>query len=180
VVIPNSFFGEFNPFDDLIRGDWFIRKDRDVHTAAVYLNGHWLFEAARREDVLGAAENDLLWFAVVDDENTTVWAQFKGVDPNQEEVEVNVRQSVFYPSEPGRNYITVRGFTLEQAATPWAPPTAEQIGLIGTHWSKGWIIEDNTIRYSVSTCITLGKHGDEFDNTSANSAGQRKISAATR
>ena len=59
---------------------------------------------------------------------------------------------------------------MEHAATPWAPPTAEQIGLIGTHWSRGWIIEDNVIRYSVSTCVTLGKYGDEFDNTSANAA----------
>ena len=170
VSIPNSFFGEFNPFNDLIRGDWFIRKDRDHHTGAVYLNGHWLAEAAKHEDVLEAAENEPLWFAEVDNENTTIWAQFKGVDPNQEDVEINVRQSVFYPDEPGRNFITVRGFTLEHAATPWAPPTAEQIGLIGTHWSKGWVIEDNTIRYSVSTCVTLGKYGDEFDNTSANSA----------
>jgi len=170
VSIPNSLFGEFNPFNDLICGDWFNPKDRDHHTGAVYLNGHWLTEAAKHEDVMKAAENDPLWFAVVDDENTTVWAQFEGVDPNEEEVEVNVRQSVIYPSEPGRNYITVRGLTLEQAATPWAPPTAEQIGLIGTHWSKGWIIEDNTIRYSVNTCVTLGKHGDEFDNTSANAA----------
>jgi alpha-N-arabinofuranosidase len=170
VSIPNSFFGEFNPFNDLIRGDWFNRKDWDHHTGAVYLNGHWLTEAAKHEDVLKATENDPLWFAALDDKNTTIWAQFKGVDPNKEEVEINVRQSVFYPEEPGKNYITVRGFTLEQAATPWAPPTAEQIGLIGTHWSKGWIIEDNTIRYSVCTCVTLGKHGDEFDNTSANAA----------
>ncbi len=43
------------------------------------------------------------------------------------------------------------------------PPTAEKIGLIGTHWSEGWVIEDNTIRYSISTCVTLGKHCDEFD-----------------
>ena len=77
---------------------------------------------------------------------------------------------MFYPDQPGRNFITVRGFTLRHAATPWAPPTAEQIGLIGTHWSKGWIIEDNVISHSVCSGITLGKHGDEFDNTSANSA----------
>ena len=57
-----------------------------------------------------------------------------------------------------------------RAATNWAPPTAEQVGLIGTHWSKGWVIEDNTIRYSTCTGVTLGKHGDEFDNTSQNSA----------
>ncbi len=168
--IPNSFFGEFNPFDDPINGDWFIPKDRDHHTGAVYLNGHWLAEAAKEEELFQAIEGDPLWFATVDDTTTTIWAQFSGVDPNEEEVEINVRQSVFYPEEPGRDYITVRGFTLEHAATPWAPPTAEQVGLIGTHWSKGWIIENNTIRYSISTCVTLGKHGDEFDNTSANAA----------
>ena len=56
------------------------------------------------------------------------------------------------------------------AATPWAPPTAEQIGLIGTHWSKGWIIENNDIRYSTCVGITLGKYGDQLDNTSANTA----------
>jgi len=68
------------------------------------------------------------------------------------------------------NYITVQGFTMKHAATQWAPPTAEQTGLIGTHWSKGWIIEDNDISYSVCTGITLGKYGDEYDNKSANSA----------
>ena len=28
------------------------------------------------------------------------------------------------------NYITIRGFHMSQAATQWAAPTAEQIGLI--------------------------------------------------
>ena len=102
--------------------------------------------------------------------NTTIYAQFKGLNPNEHLVEINVRQTVFYPDQPGRNYITMRGFTLRDAATPWAPPTAEQIGLLGTHWSKGWIIESNTISYSTCTGVTLGKYGDAFDNTSANSA----------
>ncbi|MFO8014289.1 MAG: right-handed parallel beta-helix repeat-containing protein [Phycisphaerae bacterium] len=166
VVLPNAFFGGFNPFADVIRGDWFNPKGRKHHTAAVYLNGHWLTEAAKREDVLKPAGDAPLWFATVGDEATTVWAQFKGADPNEAEVEVNVRRAVFYPDEPGRHYITVRGFTLEHAATPWAPPTAEQIGLVGTHWSKGWIIEDNRIRYSRCTGVTLGKYGDEWDNKS--------------
>jgi len=39
--------------------------------------------------------------------------------------------------------------------------------LIGTHWSKGWIIEKNEICYSVCTGITLGKYGDEYDNKAA-------------
>ena len=58
----------------------------------------------------------------------------------------------------------------DHAATPWAPPTAEQIGLIGTNWSKGWIIENNVIRYSICSGIALGKYGDEWDNTSPDSA----------
>jgi alpha-N-arabinofuranosidase len=56
---------------------------------------------------------------------------------------------------------------MRDAATPWAPPTAEQIGLLGVHWSKGWIIENNTISHSICVGITLGKYGDEFDNATS-------------
>jgi alpha-N-arabinofuranosidase len=170
VVIPNSFFGDFNPYSDLINGDWFNPKGREHHTGAVYLNGHWLTEAATLDDVLRPISDTPLWFGQVDDNNTTIWAQFKDVNPNEAEVEINVRRAVFYPYKTSVNFITVRGFTMMHAATPWAPPTAEQIGLIGTNWSKGWIIEDNDISYSTCVGITLGKHGDKWDNTSANTA----------
>ena len=134
-TIDNRFFGDFNPDGDLIRGDWFNPKERDHHTGAVYQNGHWLVEAAGLEDVLkpiGSVEGipetinqpHQLWFAEVDASNTTIWAQFKDVDPNDGQVEINVRQAVFYPEKPGMNYITVRGFKMMHAATPWAPPTA--------------------------------------------------------
>ncbi len=311
VTLPNTFFGEYNPYDDPIHGDWFNGKGREHHTGAVYLNGEWLTEAAKLQDLmlppgktpdwlqqagddvllnvawlqpeggarvpaaepsakkgtrnaecseggecvgwiahgnwlkyegidfgerterleiraasatrggtievrldgpegtlLGACEvpntggwqswrsfnvnfspvsgvntvclvfksnqrhpvNTQLWFAKVDDKETAIWAQFGDANPNEELVEINVRRAVFYPRAPGRNYITVRGFTLRHAATQWAPPTAVQIGLIGTHWSKGWVIENNTVSHSRCTGITLGKYGDEFDNTSADTA----------
>ncbi|MEM1108102.1 MAG: carbohydrate-binding protein [Planctomycetota bacterium] len=323
VVLPNSYFGDFNPYADPIRGDWFDDRGRKHHTGAVYLRGHWLVEAVTREDVLAPAgkrkilytqsfppseylmnvawfapggatdakvwassfaanrgveladykhkeesgecigwirdgdwvkyervdlgtdcqrievmacsnvryggvieirlddrdgkllgtcevahtdgwqnwktqtaqietigglndiclvftnppdrevevpvDNDL-WYAEVDEQNTTIWAQFKDADPNASEVEINVRQSIIYPRQTGINYITVSGFKMAHAATNWAPPTAEQVGLIGTNWSKGWVIENNEIAYSVCTGITLGKHGDLHDNTSADSA----------
>src|SRR4030065_402498 len=51
-----------------------------------------------------------------------------------------------------------------------APPTAEQVGLVGTHWSKGWIIEGNIISHSICSGIALGKYGDEFDNASRDTA----------
>jgi hypothetical protein len=319
-TLPNWFFGAFNPYSDRIHGDWFDPRGREHHTGAVYLNGDWLIEAAKLEEVLlppgtkpawlnqggqgyllnvawlrpgrGTGEtgripatrvvarngtqdapcteggeclgfieaghwvryenvdfgagtetvelrvasaaaggivelrldapggellgtgrvsntgdwqtwvslharikrlsgvktlclvfrghaqpatspNPLdapLWFAQVDASTTTIWAQFQNLDPNQELVEINVRRTVFYPDQPGRNFITVRGFALRQAATPWAPPTAEQIGLIGTHWSKGWVIESNVVSHSTCSGIALGKHGDAFDNTSADTA----------
>ena len=133
----------------------------------MYLNGDWLGEAAKLDEVLKPAGAAPLWFGRVDQTNTTLWAQFKGVNPNAQRVEINTRQTVFYPQKPGINYITVRGFTLRHAATQWAPPTAEQMGLIGTHWSKGWIIENNTISHSKCSGIALGKYGDQWDNTSA-------------
>lgn len=170
VTIPDSFFGGFNPYNDLIRGDWFSAKRREHHTGAVYLNGEWLTEAAKIEEVMKPAGDSPLWFGQVDGSNTVILAQFKGVNPNEQLVEINVRRAVFYPEKPGINYITVRGFTMRHAATPWAPPTAEQVGLIGTHWSRGWIIENNVISHSTCTGVTLGKYGDEWDNKSANSA----------
>ncbi|MEI6808057.1 MAG: right-handed parallel beta-helix repeat-containing protein [bacterium] len=170
VTIPNTFFGSFNPYNDLIHGDWFKAKRRQHHTGAVYLNGEWLTEAAALDAVLKPVGDTALWFGQVDQTNTTIRAQFKSVDPNTQLVEINVRQSVFYPEKPGMNFISVRGFTMRHAATPWAPPTAEQIGLIGTHWSRGWIIENNVVSHSVCSGIALGKYGDEWDNKSANSA----------
>jgi alpha-L-arabinofuranosidase len=169
-TLPNSFFGAFNPYNDPIRGDWFNGKGRAHHTGAVYLNGEWLIEAARLEDVLKPAGEVGLWFGQVETNSTSLWAQFKGINPNEQTVEINVRRTVFYPEKTGINYLTVRGFVLRDAATQWAPPTAEQIGVIGTHWSKGWTIESNVVSHSVCSGIALGKYGDQWDNTSADTA----------
>jgi len=165
-VVPNSLFGAYNPYKDLIVGDWFGAKGRPHHTGEVYLNGKSLFETHLLERVLqpqpltGIVDvegSTYTWFAESDDRFTYIYANFHDRNPNQELVEINVRDSCFYPDQPGRNYITIRGFQMAHAATQWAAPTAEQIGLIGTHWSKGWIIENNTVSDSKCACISLGK-----------------------
>ncbi len=173
VKIPNSFFGKFNAYSELISGDWFspTPKDRKYHRGAVYLNGDWLMEAAQKEEVMVPAdEKNPLWWAEVDSTTTIIWAQFKNTDPNKATVEINVRPTIFYPDKPFINFITLRGFTMQHAATNWAPPTAEQMGLVGTHWSKGWIIENNVIQYSKCVGIALGKYGDQYDNKDTESA----------
>ena len=160
VVIPNTFFGDYNPYNEVIHGEWYKTPGDgwDRHTGAVYLNEEWLTEARDLNTVLQPAGTKSYWFGAADGQNTTIQAQFKGIDPNTEMVEINVRQAIFYPDQPGRNYITVRGFTMRQAATPWSGAMSEQIGLIGTHWSKGWIIENNVISHSMNTGITLGRY----------------------
>ncbi|MEI8241266.1 MAG: DUF1565 domain-containing protein, partial [Actinomycetota bacterium] len=100
VTIPSAFFGRFNPYRDFIHGDWFNAKGRQHHTGAVYLNGEWLAEATNLENALKGIGKEPTWFAQADEKNTTIWAQFRGVNPNEQTVEINVRRTVFYPDKP--------------------------------------------------------------------------------
>jgi len=176
VTIANTFFGDYNPYKDIITGDWFDRLGRDHHTGEVYLNGKSLFEKASLDEVMDPKPHPMAvdkeaslytWYCRSGEKDTTIWANFHEYNPNNELVEINVRDACFYPDTPGRNYITVRGFQMSQAATQWAPPTAEQIGLIGTRWSKGWIIENNVISDSKCTGVTLGKDRKSGHNVCA-------------
>ncbi len=164
--VPNTLFGDYNPYSDLIEGDWFNPEGIKHHTGEVFINGKSLFEQNTMAGVknpkvhsraLDKSASMYTWYAEAGEEYTTIWANFQEFDPNREEVEINVRAACFYPGRTGVNYITVRGFEMSQAATQWAAPTAEQIGLIGTHWSLGWIIENNIISNSKSVGIALGK-----------------------
>ena len=100
----------------------------------------------------------------MNDEETIIFANFQSLNPNREYTEIHVRRSCFYPKKTGINYITVRGVELAHAATPWAPPTADQPGLIGPNWSKGWIIENNCIHDSKCSAVSLGKEASTGDN----------------
>lgn len=147
---------------------WRLAVRRGVRAASgeVYLDGKSLYECdsvtkLRDPQVWPqakyAADSLLQWYAEAGSAATKIWASFGGKDPRRENVEISVRPYCFWPEQTGRGYITVRGFTLRQAAPQWAPPTALQEGLIGPHWSKGWIIEDNHICESKCTGVSLGK-----------------------
>ena len=85
---------------------------------------------------------------------------FHDLDPNKEKIEISVRRNCFMPDRNGVGYITVSGFNIQKGATTWAPPAAYQDGLIGPHWSKGWIIEDCEVSNSRCCGISLGKYRD--------------------
>lgn len=164
-VVPNTLFGDYNPFNEKLYGDWLWSK-HTFHTGDIYLNDVSLYETTSLEKVFTPDTIHSLrdpegttnvWYAVVEAEQTTLYANFGTIDPNKETVEISVRPTCFYPTRQGLNYITLRGFHISQAATRWAAPTAEQVGMVATHWCKGWIIEDNVIKNSRCNGITLGK-----------------------
>ncbi len=172
VTLPNTFFGGYNPYKDVIKGDWFNARGRIHHTGEVYLNGNALFEEVSLDKMTG---KKMSWYCKSDDKNTDIWANFDDSDPNKGLVEINARPTCFYPDTPGRNFITVSGFIMRHAATQWAAPTAEQIALIGTHWSKGWIIENNVISDSKCVGITLGKDRASGHNRAQSAGGYNKV-----
>lgn len=171
VRISNAIFTDRNPYTTLVSGDWFFAS-MTAHTGDVYLNGKSMYEVTALEKVLHPEKSRASWdseFSVYvwytkqdrEKDETVLYANFQGKDPNRENVEIGVRKNCFYPEKEGVGYITLSGFTVRQAATQWAPPTAYQEGMIGPHWSKGWIIEDCEIYESKCSGISVGKYLQE-------------------
>ena len=166
--IDNGVFGDYNPYTTLVNGDWYFAPI-PRHTGAVYLNDRALYEAVTLDECLKGEvyapswepEYSIYkWYTEQDGNETVIYANFQGKDPNKENVEINVRRNCFMPSKTGVGYITFSGFNVNKAATTWAPPASYQDGMIGPHWSKGWIIEDCEISNSKCCGISLGKYYD--------------------
>ena len=166
--VDHAVFGQYNPYTTKVEGDWFIASSV-AHTGDVYLNHKSMYEVLDPELVYHPVPSGTswdpdfsvyTWYAEQDEaaDETVFLANFQGKDPNREEVEISVRQNCFLPAEEGIGFITLSGFTVREAATQWAPPTAYQDGMIGPHWSKGWIIEDCEIYESKCSGISLGKY----------------------
>ncbi len=166
--VDNGVFGSYNPYTTMVCGDWYFAKTVR-HTGSVYLNDRMMYETVTLEECLkGEAdpyawvqeESRLKWYTEQEGNTTVLYANFQGMDPNRERVEISVRRNCFMPDKTGIGYITVSGFDIQKGATTWAPPAAYQDGLIGPHWSKGWIIEDCEISNSRCCGISLGKYRD--------------------
>ena len=186
-VVPNALFGAFNPFAEEIEGDWIVYAEKTTprkHLGDVYLNGRSFYEVVSLAEV----SDPPLRTEVLDD-----WTGTTDRDPRPRADAVRLvrrgrrRRDHDLGELPGRrpepgarrdqrapvgllpaehhiDYITVRGFELAQAACPWTPPTADQPGLIGPNWAKGWIIEDNVIHDAKCSAVSLGKEASTGHN----------------
>ena len=166
--VNNGVFGGYNPYTTMVCGDWYFAPTVR-HTGSVFLNDRMLYETVTLQECLAGAADPCAWDAEAstwkwyteqDGDDTVLYANFHGLDPNAEKVEISVRRNCFMPEKTGVDYITVSGFDIQKAATTWAPPAAYQDGMIGPHWSKGWIIEDCEISNSRCCGISLGKYRD--------------------
>lgn len=168
LTVPNDYFGGYNPYTTLVWGDW-LSPNIPCHTGEVFMNGKSLYEKDTLDQVLHPEFYDASWdreftkhtwytCQAEDTDATLIYANFQGKDPNREKTEITIRPHCFYPEQEHVNYITLKGFVVTRAATNWAPPTALQDGMIGPHWSKGWLIEDCEVSQSKCCGISLGKY----------------------
>ena len=58
--IPNGIFGSYNPYKDVIYGDWYYSPD-PYHTGEVYLNGKSMYEAHSIEAVTNPTYYKASW-----------------------------------------------------------------------------------------------------------------------
>jgi alpha-N-arabinofuranosidase len=165
VELPNSFFGEYNPYALVLSGGW-LNYGKWNHRGDVYLNGEAFYEKKTEQEVQESLHS---WFCEVNEEATTIWANFDKANPNKELTEINVRESLFMPEISGLKYITVNGLNFMHAAANWAPPVLElQTGAVGPRMGKHWIIENCTITNARCVGIILGHApGVDYDDIDA-------------
>ncbi len=166
--VNNGIFGAYNPYVEKVEGDWYF-SPIVRHTGAVFMDDLMMYECGSLKECEAGKpdphawtqeEAKYLWYTEQDGNETVFYANFHGKDPNKQKVEISVRRNCFMPDKTGVGYITVSGFTITKAATTWAPPAAYQDGMIGPHWSRGWIIEDCEVSNSRCCGISLGKYLD--------------------
>ena len=108
--IKNFIFGSYNPYTEYVYGDWYFAP-RIRHTGCVFLNNLAMYETASLDECIkaeadeyawNAEESRFKWYTEQDGDETVLYANFRGADPNKENVEVTVRRNCFMPD---KNYV---------------------------------------------------------------------------
>lgn len=154
VELSNSFFGDYNPYALTVSGGW-LNYGQWHHRGDVYLDEEAFLEQRTFDEVRSRPQS---WSCAVQENTTTIWANFGNADPNRRLVEINVRESLFMPEVSGLSYITIDGFEFRHAAANWAPPVIPlQTGAIGPRLGKRWLIQNCTIVNARCVGIILGQ-----------------------
>lgn len=162
VQLDTSFFNGYNPYTLNVDGDfqnygqWHSRGD-------VYLNNSAFYERQTLDEV---KESTYTWYTETDNGLTSIFGNFGYANPNEELVEINVRELIFYATNPEVDYITIDGLRFLHAAPNWQAPNEGdgdqnrllQVGAVGSNMGKGWIIENSEIAHSKTAGIMFGEN----------------------
>jgi hypothetical protein len=171
VELPNSFFGQYNPYQLNLSGGW-LHYGEWHHRGDVYLDGEALGERKTPEEV---KKQKHTWCCQGGQNSTIIRANFGAADPKEHLAEINVRESVFMPELSGLRYITVDGFRLSHSAENWQPPVLKvQMGTIGPRMGKHWVIENCTITNGRCVGIVLG-HAEGVDYSDIEAFGDHVV-----
>lgn len=111
--LPNTLFGDWNPYALKVEGDWMIRPEEyDTHLGDIYINGDSMYEANSVEDlytaairetgcqekradelIVGSERTRYRWLAEVDGDTTTLYGNFQDKNPNESLIEINVQNA---------------------------------------------------------------------------------------
>jgi len=153
-TVPNSLFGEYNPFALELSGGW-LNYGQWHHRGDVYVDGEALSEQQTADDV---AKTPMSWHATVAEDQTALVINAGKADPNAVLTEINVREMIFFPEITGLQYLTIDGLHFAHAAANWAPPVIPlQTGAVGTRMGKRWIIENCSVTNARCVGIILGQ-----------------------
>ncbi|MCF7730659.1 MAG: right-handed parallel beta-helix repeat-containing protein [Akkermansiaceae bacterium] len=147
--LPDSFFGDFNPYRLHLSGDW-LHYGKEYHLGCVYQDGVSLREKFTAQEVAAAPGS----YRIEENPGSVMLhANFGENDPNREQVEINVRECVFFPRLEGLGYVTLDGLWFEHAAANWAAWRCAQRGAVGTGWGFRWVIRN--CRVSDARCVGI-------------------------
>lgn len=150
INLPESFFGDYNPYVLKIKGAWLTYGIDMYHRGGVFIDEDPLLEELFLDSVFHMHNT---WYTETKDGLTSIWANFGDANPKTALTEISVRECIFFPEKTGINFIHVKGFHIMHSSENWAPPGSHQKGAIGTNWGYGWVIENCTV--SDAKCIGI-------------------------
>ena len=112
--IDNARFGDYNPYELTIHGEW-LDYGEGYHRGDVYYEGTAYIESKSLDTVVKKPQT---WYCRIDSGKTKIWANFGLANPDSGLAEINVRHTVFFPEKIGLKYITVDSVVTPQLGLP--------------------------------------------------------------
>ncbi len=173
VKLHTSFFNGYNPYSLFVDGD-FQNYGQWHHRGDVYLNNSALYEQQTLDDVKETAHT---WYTETKDGFTSIFGNFSDLNPNDELVEINIRELIFFATNTDVDFLTINGLRFLHASPNWQAPNEGdndpnrllQVGALGSNMGKSWIIENSEIAYSKTAGIMFGENErpeDSFEDIS--------------